>query len=70
MQVPPRPRMLDVRKLEEYDFEKANAEFEELTKDVEDMKVTDAEKSEAAAEIAAESEPETYNKQKVSSGPQ
>lgn len=59
--------MLDVRKLEEYDFEKANAEFEELVKDVADMSVTDAEKKEpSAAPTTVDPEPETYNKQKVS----
>lgn len=66
----PRPRMLDVRKLEEFDFEKANAEFEELTKDVEDLKVTDAEKTVAAPETSGDASAEVteaYNKTKVSS---
>jgi len=64
---PRRPQMLDVRKLEEFDFEKANAEFEELTKDVEDLKVDDK-KSEGDAQDAKndgkEETLETYNKTK------
>jgi protein LSM14 len=64
--------MLDVRKLEEYDFEKANAEFVELTKDIEDLKISDDKKDKVVDEKAHDSKnetagdtvTETYNKTK------
>jgi protein LSM14 len=60
--------MLDVRKLEEFDFETANAEFEKLTKDVEDLKIStggEGKKEGEAQETKEESESaETYNKTK------
>lgn len=63
-----RPPMLDVRKLEEFDFETANAEFEKLTKDVEDLKISgggDAKKEGEAQETKEDPESaETYNKSK------
>jgi len=63
-----RPPMLDVRKLEEFDFETANAEFEKLTKDVEDLKISgggDGKKDGEAQDTKEDSEPvETYNKSK------
>ena len=55
--------MLDVRKLEEFDFEKANAEFVELTKEVEDLKISDS-KDEEAPEEQKKENVETYNKAK------
>lgn len=68
-----RPPMLDVRKLEEFDFEKANAEFVELTKEVEDLKISDDKKtSEGDAQDSKDTKEsisdaaviETYNKTK------
>lgn len=59
----PRPPMLDVRKLEEFDFEKANAEFVELTKDVEDLKLTEGKEEEPQDDQKKENV-ETYNKAK------
>lgn len=59
----PRPPMLDVRKLEEFDFEKANAEFVELTKDVEDLKLTEG-KDEEPQDDQKKENVETYNKSK------
>lgn len=55
--------MLDVRKLEEFDFEKANAEFVELTKDVEDLKLTEGKEEEPQDDQKKENV-ETYNKAK------
>ena len=66
-----RPPMLDVRKLEEYDFEKANAEFVELTKDIEDLKISEDKKDGDAQDSKSETKGEsgdviieTYNKTK------
>ena len=59
----PRPTMLDVRKLEEFDFEKANAEFEELTKDVGELNISEGKEEEAQDEQKKENV-ETYNKAK------
>lgn len=55
--------MLDVRKLEEFDFEKANAEFEELTKDVGELNISEGKEEEAQDEQKKENV-ETYNKAK------
>lgn len=54
-----------VQQLEDYDFEKANAEFVELTSKVSDLKVGDAETgSKGEKEDPTKDSEETYNKTK------
>ena len=53
-----------VQQLEDFDFEKANAEFVELTSKVSDLKVGDAETGSKSEKDENQEPAETYNKTK------
>lgn len=53
-----------VQQLEDFDFEKANAEFVELTSKVSDLKVGDAETGSKGEKDENQEPSETYNKTK------